>query len=206
MPASCGWVRQPQNNRSRGRQAEPYPTAPLPDLSGLETYVTFCGMVGLRATVLGRLGWKPSPHPRAHALSYPPPAIYWLGLRLTKLARAEVVVISPELRPELESVAAEIHRRPYEAGDLEGAYLAFVATDARDVNAAVVEEAKERGIPVNVRRLRGAEHLTEVEEVLLVGGALRKRRLAPSLRERLGGQGYHADNATNHTERGAKCQ
>jgi len=65
-------------------------------------------------------------------------------------ARAEVVVISPEVKPELESVAAEVHRRPYEAGDLEGAYLAFVATDARDVNAAVVEEAKERGIPVNV--------------------------------------------------------
>jgi precorrin-2 dehydrogenase/sirohydrochlorin ferrochelatase len=65
-------------------------------------------------------------------------------------ARAEVVVISPELRPELESVATEIHRRPYEAGDLEGACLAFAATDAREVNAAVADEAEERGIPVNV--------------------------------------------------------
>ena len=65
-------------------------------------------------------------------------------------ARAEVVVISPEVRPELESVAAEVHRRPYEDGDLEGAYLAFAATDAREVNAAVAAEAKGRGIPVNV--------------------------------------------------------
>jgi len=65
-------------------------------------------------------------------------------------ARAEVVVISPEVRPELESVASEVHRRPYEDGDLEGAYLAFAVTDAREVNAAVAREAKGRGIPVNV--------------------------------------------------------
>ena len=65
-------------------------------------------------------------------------------------ARAEVVVISPEVRPELESVAVEIHRRPYEEGDLEGAFLAFTATDSRAANAAVAREARERGIPVNV--------------------------------------------------------
>ena len=65
-------------------------------------------------------------------------------------ARAEVVVISPEVKPELESVATEVLRRSYEIGDLEGAYLVFAATDAREVNAAVAEEARERGIPVNV--------------------------------------------------------
>jgi siroheme synthase-like protein len=65
-------------------------------------------------------------------------------------ARARVVVISPELQPELESVAVEIHRRPYREGDLEGAYLAFAATDSRETNAAVAREAKERGIPANV--------------------------------------------------------
>jgi precorrin-2 dehydrogenase / sirohydrochlorin ferrochelatase len=65
-------------------------------------------------------------------------------------ARARVVVISPEIQPELESVAVEIHRRPYREGDLEGAYLAFAATNAREVNAAVAQEAKERGVPVNV--------------------------------------------------------
>jgi precorrin-2 dehydrogenase/sirohydrochlorin ferrochelatase len=65
-------------------------------------------------------------------------------------ARARVVVISPEIGAELESVAVEVHRRPYREGDLEGAYLAFAATDSREANAAVVREAKERGIPVNV--------------------------------------------------------
>ena len=65
-------------------------------------------------------------------------------------ARAEVVVISPEVRPELESVASEVHRRPYREGDLEGAFLAFAATDSREANAAVAREAEERGVPVNV--------------------------------------------------------
>lgn len=74
------------------------------------------------------------------------------GRKARKLlqARAEVVVISPEVTPELESVATEVRRRPYEEGDLEGAYLVFAATDSREVNAAVAGEAKGRGIPVNV--------------------------------------------------------
>lgn len=65
-------------------------------------------------------------------------------------ARAEVVVISPEVRPEIESMAAEVRRRRYETGDLDGAFLAFAATDSREVNAAVARDARERDIPVNV--------------------------------------------------------
>ena len=65
-------------------------------------------------------------------------------------ARAEVVVISPEVKPEIESMAVEVRRRPYEDGDLEGAYLAFTATDSRKVNSAVAREALERGIFINV--------------------------------------------------------
>lgn len=65
-------------------------------------------------------------------------------------ARAEVVVISPETKPELVGVASKVHERGYEYGDLEGAYLAFVATDSREVNAAATREANERGVPVNV--------------------------------------------------------
>jgi precorrin-2 dehydrogenase/sirohydrochlorin ferrochelatase len=65
-------------------------------------------------------------------------------------ARARVVVISPEIGAELESVAVEIHRRSYREGDLEGAYLAFAATNSREANAAVAREAKERGVPINV--------------------------------------------------------
>ena len=65
-------------------------------------------------------------------------------------ARAKVVVVSPEVKPELASMAAEVRRRPYREGDLEGAFLVFAATDAREVNAVVAREARERGIPINV--------------------------------------------------------
>ena len=65
-------------------------------------------------------------------------------------ARAEVVAISPEVKPELESVATEVRRRPYREGDLEGASLVFAATNRREVNAAVTRDARARGIPVNV--------------------------------------------------------
>src|SRR5215210_6989504 len=41
-------------------------TAPL---SQIETFATFCGIVWLRAKVLGRMGWTTSPHLRAGALS-----------------------------------------------------------------------------------------------------------------------------------------
>ena len=59
-------------------------------------------------------------------------------------------MISPDVSPELASMAVEVWRRPYREGDLEGAFLAFAATDCREVNAAVAWEAQERGIPVNV--------------------------------------------------------
>ena len=65
-------------------------------------------------------------------------------------ARARVVVVSPDVRPDLASMAVEVRRRPYREGDLEGAFLAFAATDRREVNAAVAREAQERGVPVNV--------------------------------------------------------
>ena len=65
-------------------------------------------------------------------------------------AGADVVVISPEVLPELEDVSVEVHERPYESGDLEGADLAFAATDRREVNVAVAREANARGIRVNV--------------------------------------------------------
>jgi precorrin-2 dehydrogenase / sirohydrochlorin ferrochelatase len=65
-------------------------------------------------------------------------------------AGAEVVVISPEVLPELAGMDMEVLHRPYECGDLSGANLAFTATDSREVNAAVAREAKERGVPINV--------------------------------------------------------
>ena len=65
-------------------------------------------------------------------------------------AGAEVIVVSPEVRPELAGMGVEIQHRTYEYGDLEGANLAFTATGSREVNAAVAKEAKRRGVPINV--------------------------------------------------------
>src|SRR5215203_2169869 len=44
-------------------------------LSWIETFVTFCGIVWLRAKVLGQMGWTTSPYLRAGALSCPSLAI-----------------------------------------------------------------------------------------------------------------------------------
>ena len=41
-------------------------------------------------------------------------------------------------------------QRHYRSGDLNGAYLAFAATDKTSINEMVAYEARERGIPVNV--------------------------------------------------------
>jgi precorrin-2 dehydrogenase / sirohydrochlorin ferrochelatase len=66
---------------------------------------------------------------------------------------AHVIVISPRLTAALAALAAEsrIEHEPrgYRDGDLAGADLAFVATDAGEVNAAVAREARERGIWIN---------------------------------------------------------
>lgn len=63
---------------------------------------------------------------------------------------ASVVVISPEVTPEIEGMGVTVERRPYRPGDLAGSALAFAATNSREVNAAIAREAKESGIPVNV--------------------------------------------------------
>jgi precorrin-2 dehydrogenase/sirohydrochlorin ferrochelatase len=68
-------------------------------------------------------------------------------------AGARVTVISPRLTRALAALAAEgrieHEAREYREGDLEGADLAFVATDAGEVNAAVAREAGERGVWIN---------------------------------------------------------
>ena len=84
-------------------------------------------------------------------------------------AGAEVVVVSPEVLPELVDMSVEVHERPYEYGDLEGADLAFAATDSREVNAAVAREAKARGVRSNVAD-RPAEGDFAVPSTLSRGG------------------------------------
>jgi len=68
-------------------------------------------------------------------------------------AKARVTVVAPEATPGIVSLAEgrmiSWRKRSYTRGDLEGCRLVIAATDARDVNRLVFEEATERGIPVN---------------------------------------------------------
>lgn len=66
-------------------------------------------------------------------------------------AGARVRLIAPEPEaPTEEMEKVEIVRRAYRQGDLRGAFLAFAATDDRKVNAAVLREARETGVLVNM--------------------------------------------------------
>jgi len=70
-------------------------------------------------------------------------------------AGARVKVVSPRMHADLEEAARanaatlRLERREYRDGDLEGASLAFAATDSSAVNRAVFEEAGRRGIFIN---------------------------------------------------------
>ena len=67
---------------------------------------------------------------------------------------AHVVVVSPELTPELEAQAREgrieLVQRTFEPADLEGALLTIAATDDRAVNEAVAKAADSYGVLINV--------------------------------------------------------
>jgi len=65
-------------------------------------------------------------------------------------AGARVTVVAPEPLEEFAALPVRLLRRSFEPADLEGQYLAFAATDKREVNRRVSEEARRRGIPVNV--------------------------------------------------------
>ena len=60
-----------------------------------------------------------------------------------------VVVIAPQVTPQIEKLRVEVHRRAYQASDLEGAFLVVIATDDRQVNEAVHREAASGGVLVN---------------------------------------------------------
>ena len=67
---------------------------------------------------------------------------------------AKVTVVSPTLHPGLAQLA-EARRispiyREFEPGDLVGAIIAIAATDVREINQNVADEARDQGLLVNV--------------------------------------------------------
>jgi precorrin-2 dehydrogenase/sirohydrochlorin ferrochelatase len=79
--------------------------------------------------------------------------VAWQKVKGLLEAGAEVTVVSPELHPEIEEAVAKGRvryiPREYEAGDLEGYFLAFVGTDDRSMNSVVAQEGKDRRVWVN---------------------------------------------------------
>jgi precorrin-2 dehydrogenase / sirohydrochlorin ferrochelatase len=69
-------------------------------------------------------------------------------------SKAEVVVISQEIRQRIEEwvhAGCVLHiARDYKEGDIKDAFLVFAATNCRDVNQRVFEEASRLGKLVNV--------------------------------------------------------
>jgi len=67
---------------------------------------------------------------------------------------AEVTVVSPTLHPDLAHLAevGQISpiRREFKPGDLAGSIIAIAATDERVINQKVSDEARDRGVLVNV--------------------------------------------------------
>ena len=63
-------------------------------------------------------------------------------------ADARVTVVAPEVTPEIAGSGVTIRRRPFEASDLDDAWLA-VAAAPRAVNRAVAEAAQARRVFVN---------------------------------------------------------
>ena len=67
---------------------------------------------------------------------------------------ADVTLVAPRARPELEQLAAEgsiaWHARDYQPADLDGCLIAIAATDDTDVNIDVFNDAEARAMLVNV--------------------------------------------------------
>ncbi len=66
---------------------------------------------------------------------------------------AKIFVISPDATPAIRDAAdrgaIEFNLRKYQAGDLEGAFLAIAATNDRVVNQVIFEEAENLGVLLN---------------------------------------------------------
>ena len=64
-------------------------------------------------------------------------------------AGAEVVVIAPEISTGVRALPVELVERPYESGDLEGAWLVMAATNDSEVNRHVHADGQAARVWVN---------------------------------------------------------
>lgn len=64
-------------------------------------------------------------------------------------AGAMITVVAPAVLAELEAMAADVHRRPYVAGEVAAYQLVITATDDVAVNAQVAADARAAGVWVN---------------------------------------------------------
>ena len=66
---------------------------------------------------------------------------------------ADICVVSPDATPGIRQFVADgavrWEQRRYERGDLEGAFIAIAATNVREVNRSIFEEAEQRGVMLN---------------------------------------------------------
>jgi precorrin-2 dehydrogenase / sirohydrochlorin ferrochelatase len=67
---------------------------------------------------------------------------------------ADITVVSPYICKGIDDLFAkgkiQVLKRKYQAGDLEGSYLAVVAAGDRSLNKKVVKEAKEKKVLLNI--------------------------------------------------------
>jgi siroheme synthase-like protein len=67
---------------------------------------------------------------------------------------ADITVVSPYTCKGIDELSAQgkirVLKRKYQMGDLEGSYLAVVATGDRSLNKKVVNEAKEKKVLLNI--------------------------------------------------------
>ena len=75
-------------------------------------------------------------------------------IRLLNRAHARVKVVALAVNDEILAVTeidrGDIHCKPFEESDIDGAHLVIAATDDLECNTLVSQCAKSRGIPVNV--------------------------------------------------------
>ena len=67
-------------------------------------------------------------------------------------AKARVTLVAPEVCERIEALAAgiQLHRRPYQAGDIGNSFVVIAATDDEELNAAVSRDCAARNVLVNV--------------------------------------------------------